>query len=165
MWARLYLLSVNAAPSRLQRTVARYSWLMPTPSADRLHVVGVLLLAHEAVELGGVRKLQLEEPAAPRRLLVHGAGRPLERRIDRGDLARDRGIDLACRLDALDDRRLAALGDAFPDRRKLDIDDVAELALGVVGDADGAGVALDPDVLVVLGVARRHSCLPPSSRP
>ena len=30
-WARLYLLSVNAAPSRTQRTVALYSWLIVKP--------------------------------------------------------------------------------------------------------------------------------------
>src|SRR3712207_8396923 len=40
---------------------------------------------------------------------------------------------------------------------QFDVDHVAELLLGIVGDADGAGAALEPDVLVVLGVARRRS--------
>ena len=38
----------------------------------------------------------------------------------------------------------------------LDEDDVAQLALREIGDADGGGVALDPDPLMLLGVIDAH---------
>jgi hypothetical protein len=48
------------------------------------------------------------------------------------------------------------------DGRELDVDDVAELVLGEIGDADDGLVALDLDPFVVLGVAEIvgiHDCL------
>jgi hypothetical protein len=43
------------------------------------------------------------------------------------------------------------------DAGQLDEDDVAELVLGLVGDADGAGRAVDADVFVVFGESGGHA--------
>ena len=59
-------------------------------------------------------------------------GRVGEGVVDLDHLAGDRGEDLARRLDRLDDGGLGALGELLADVRQLDIDDVAELLLGVV---------------------------------
>ena len=79
-----------------------------------------------------------------------------ERLVDLGDLARDRRINLACRLDRFDDRRLLALLDPVADLGQLDIDDVAHLRLGIVGDADHGEIAVEPDPFMVFGEAKRH---------
>src|SRR5918995_1261955 len=142
------------------RVLVRLSRRERAVSADRLHEVLVLLFRHEALELALILHADLEEPAAAGRILVDGAGRALEVAVDLDDLAGDRRVDLARGLDALDHGGLGALGDRLADGRKLDIDHIAELALRVVGDADDAGVALEADIFVVLGVARRHGSPP-----
>src|SRR5215213_6104721 len=61
-------------------------------SAYRADIVLVLLLGHETFELALILDPDLHEPAAPGRILVHGAGRALEFAIDLDDLAGDRRI-------------------------------------------------------------------------
>src|SRR5262245_25171847 len=121
----------------------------------------VLRLAHQALELRGLADGELGEPAAALRLLVDQARIAFELAIDRGHLARHRRVDLACRLHRFDHRRLIALGECRADRWQLDEDDVAELVLRMLGDAEGRDIALDPHPLMVLGefeFARGSSC-------
>ena len=57
---------------------------------------------------------------------------------------------------------VCAGGQLGADFRQIDVDDVAELLLGEVGDADGAGVAIDAHPLVVfrvLQIGRIHAFL------
>lgn len=93
--------------------------------------------------------------------LVDGAGLLLEGAVGGGDGAGDGAVDVGGALDRLDgaegvagDELLALLG-------QLDVDDVAELLGGVLGDADDAGrlgrVQVDP--LVIFGVFADISCL------
>jgi hypothetical protein len=119
-----------------------------------------LLFRHKAIELGRVLQLELEEPALAGGVLVDGSRRCLEGAVGLDHVAGYGRIDLAGRLDALDHRRLVALGDGLPDIGQFHIDHVAELLLGVVGDADDPGIALDADVFVVLGVADGHTVSP-----
>src|SRR6185312_15771673 len=112
----------------------------------------VSLLVHQVVHLLGIAYAQLHEPAIAHRVAVDAPGLAGELAVDGDDFARERREDLARRLDRFDHRRLLALLHAPADLRQLDIDDVAELALRVVGDADDDGVALDADPLVILGV-------------
>ena len=90
--------------------------------------------------------------ASPSASRLTRAGSPSSSAVDLDDLAGHRRIDFARRLDALDHRRLAALGHCLADRRQFDEDDIAQLLLGVVGDADGGDVAIDSDPFMVLGV-------------
>lgn len=74
--------------------------------------------------------------------------------VDGSDLASHRGVDIGCDLDALDhDSRIVTL-EALSDGGHLEMDDLSELLLGIVGDAHtghlAVGVVLDP--LVTLGV-------------
>ena len=84
--------------------------------------------------------------------------------IDRDDFARNRREHVARRLDAFDHRGRVALFQRLADRRRLSKDNVAQLLLRVVADADHAFAALDADVFVVLAVADlRHHASPCST--
>src|SRR5262249_45274010 len=113
----------------------------------------VLLFVHEVGELGSIGQLELEEPTAAFGILVDLGGSAFELGIDGDHLARHRGIDLARGLDGLHDGDFLALAKTLPDRRKLDVYDVAKLSLGKVADADRARIAIDPDPFVILRVA------------
>src|SRR5206468_6980856 len=67
----------------------------------------------------------------PHRVGVNHRGIGRECLVDLRDLACNRGVDLARRLDRFDDRRLLALLDPPTDFRQLDIDDITELRLRV----------------------------------
>src|SRR3954451_20268155 len=108
-------------------------------SGNRLQELLVLLLGEQPVELALILEPELHEPAASGRILVDGARRTLELAVDLDDVARNGRVDLARSLHALDDGRLATLGDRLADGGKLHIDHVPELLLGVVGDPDHAG--------------------------
>ena len=110
-------------------------------------------LIHQRIEFGGVGEHELQKPALSGRILIDEAGRLLQRVIDLDDLARRGRVDAARRLDAFDDGGLGALGDALAEKRQLDENDVAELRLGVIGDADDADVPFDLDVFMIVGVA------------
>src|ERR671919_2320618 len=107
---------------------------------------------HQAVELRGLGDLDLAEPAGTfgvavdqRRIVVQGIVR-----LDHP--AADRRVDIACRLDALDNRHGGVLGDLAADLRQLDEHHVAQLLLGMVRDADRRDLAVDAHPFVLLGV-------------
>jgi hypothetical protein len=105
----------------------------------------------EPVELPGIGKAQLEEPALAHRVGIDLCRVAGECVIDLGDLSGDRRIDLARRLDRFDDGGLLAPLDPPADFGQLDIDNIAELRLRVVGDADGGEIAVEPDPFMILG--------------
>src|SRR5450631_2859046 len=79
--------------------------------------------------------------------------------IEIDDIARDRRVDVRHGLHGLDRAdgfslidMLAGL-EGFAAVFKIHVDDVAELVLGVIGDANGAGIAFHVHPLVFLGVA------------
>ena len=122
-------------------------------------VVGSLI--HQPLGIGR-RSLELEEPA-----LAFGAAIDQRRIVDQGlvdldHLACERGVDLARGLHALDHARLVALAEGGADLGQLDEHHVAQLLLGMVGDADRDDVAIDPHPLVLLGEEGRHQGSPVS---
>ena len=68
----------------------------------------------------------------------------------RGARTRERRVDVRGGLDRLDGAHRVVLVNLRAHLGEIDEDDVAQLLLRVVGDADGADVALDLDPLVVL---------------
>jgi hypothetical protein len=102
--------------------------------------------------------LHLGDPPAAVRVvlgdLVDGAGLLLQREVDLGDLARDRGVDVGRALDRLDGAdgvaglRLPALF------RQLDVDNVAQRLGGILADAQNTRLFIRREVnpLVLLGV-------------
>src|SRR5215211_2351767 len=108
-------------------------------SSDAVQEGLVLVLTHQVLELGRVGDLQLEEPAGVLGVLVDGAGLPFELAVDGDHLATHGRIYFARGLHGFDDGGLLALAEAFSDRGKLDIDDVAELRLRIIADADTRG--------------------------
>ena len=72
--------------------------------------------------------------------------------VDLDDDATRRSIDVACRLDRLDDRNGTALFDFLARGWKFDEGHVAELFLGVICNADSPDVPVNADVFVILCV-------------
>src|SRR6185437_109731 len=110
-------------------------------------------LIHEIAELFRIGELDLVEPA-----LTHRVGIDLRRvigeaGIDRRHFARGRRVNLARRLYRFNDARLLALLDLAANFGQFDEDDVTELALREVGDADRRLIAVDANPLVVFRVA------------
>src|SRR5207249_3867688 len=91
------------------------------------------------------------EPAVAVRVLVDLLRRVGERLVDLDDLARERRDDIGDRLHRLDLGVRLILADRLADLRRVEEHDLAELVLGVPGDAEGGRVALDARP-VVLGV-------------
>src|SRR5690606_22556024 len=60
-----------------------------------------------------------------------------QRGVDLDDRPRHRGIDVGSGLDRLDHRAGGARLDAVADGGQVDIDQIAEQALGMVGNTDG----------------------------
>jgi hypothetical protein len=121
-------------------------------------------LVHHPVELFGIGEPHLDEPA-----LAHRVGIDLGRigddvAIDRDDLARNRRVDLARGLRRFDDRRLLALFDSPAELGQFDIDDIAQLRLRVIGDADHGDVALLPHPFMVFREANRAHAEAPVGR-
>src|SRR5688572_3675033 len=143
--------SSSASPGRSVVGWAGVSGIVLPLRGSRLLVGGRI---EEAVDRRGVLGLDAVHPRTVR-VGVDLLG-SLRKRVVRGDhLAGDRRIDVGCGLHRLDHAdRLPGLHLAARFRR-LDEDDVAELLLGVVGDADAHGpVALALHPLVGLGVSK-----------
>src|SRR5204863_1846672 len=124
----------------------------------------VLLGRQELVPLGLVRGLDEDHPALAVGVRVHRLRLLRELGVGLDDLAGDGREEVGNRLDRLDDAEGLARRHLGADLRQLDEDDVAELLLGVRGDADAHAVALllRPLVLArVLEVLRdaRHRVL------
>src|SRR5690349_9852131 len=83
------------------RTPARIGRFFASPLLRR-DVLGVRVGGHQLAYLALVVGLDLDHPALAVRLAVDELGRVLERRVDREHLARDRRIQIADALDALD---------------------------------------------------------------
>src|SRR5262245_34346906 len=109
----------------------------------------------QAVDRGRVGGHDLVEPAPAVRVAVDQFGGRVQGLVDRGHLAVDGRVEVADRLGRLQLTAGGTGGDRLADRRQGDVDDVAELVLGVVGDADpngSVGLAGRADPLVLLGV-------------
>ena len=129
---------------------ADLKWIVKLPKGDFL---GKPVIEKQLLE-GLTKKLVGFEMAEP------GIARPHypvfylgQRVVDGDDGPRNGRVDVGDGLDRLDDADRLAGGQLLPDRGQLDEDDVAELVLGEIGDADEGFAALDLDPLVFLGVA------------
>ena len=108
-------------------------------------------LIHQAVEFALVLDLQLEEPCLAGGIGIHHRRFRGERLVDFEHVARDRRVDVRCRLDGFDHGGSLGLFQAAADLGQFDENDVAELRLCVIGDTDGGDIALDAEPFVVGG--------------
>src|SRR5262249_37177250 len=115
-------------------------------------VLGVLGGRHQILDLRVGGQLQLDEPAVPEGIVVDDSGFGHGRLVDFDDLARDRRIELGDRLDRLDGAELAVGVVHVSDLRELEVDDLSQLLLRVLGDADGSDLTVHPDPFVALRV-------------
>src|SRR6266576_136178 len=150
--------------SRLQparRRVVR-PWVKTTKLLPDMLGVGVRL--HQPIDLRRAAWPDLDHPARPIRIGVDQSRLLVEAFVDRHDLASDRREQLRHRFHGFDRAEHVVLAEFRSDFRQLDVNDVAELALRVVGDADLRGAILTlADVLVLFGVLEivrdvRHLC-------
>src|SRR5207249_1407355 len=92
-----------------------------------------------------------DHPAAMR-IGVDGFRLPLQHAVDLDDFAADRRVHLRDRLDRLDGSERLALLQRGPDFGQLDVYDVAELLLRIIGNSDLAAIARNVDPLVVFRI-------------
>ena len=105
---------------------------------------------HEAVERARP-ELHLPQPAVAGGRAVDQRRVGRQRVVDRDDLAIGGRIDVGCGLYRFDHDGGVALLEALPDLGKLDEDEVAELLLRMVRDADDGDAVLEPDPFMVFG--------------
>src|SRR5690348_6303994 len=96
--------------------------------------------------------LELEDPAFTERVGVDQLWLRGELLVDLADPPGDRRVEVARRLDRLDDAEGLADVELAADLGELEEHHVAELRLGEVGDANRRVLAVDSDPLVRLGV-------------
>src|SRR5690348_8923691 len=112
----------------------------------------VVRLVHQVVrQVAG--QLELQDPALTVWVGVDELRFRGQLFVDRCDPAGHRRVQIACRLDRLDDAEGVAGRELAAGGGQLEEDDVAELRLGEVGDADRRLLAVDRDPLVRPGVA------------
>src|SRR5713226_4769241 len=119
-------------------------------------MLGVSGLIHQAAEFALVCDLQLEKPRLAGGIRIDQRRLGCERAVDFQYFARNRRVDVGCRLDRFDYGGGFRLLQAAADLGQFDEHDVAELRLRIIGDADGGDVALDAEPFMVGGVKRRH---------
>ena len=99
-------------------------------------VLLVGLIVHELLEVAGVLHVDLEHPAVALGFVVDERGVALDVLVVGGDLAGDGRVDVSGRLHGLDAADAVALQEGGAHLGDVEVHDVAELALGEVGDAD-----------------------------
>src|SRR5438132_6364529 len=136
-------------------------------------LLGVLLGSQQLVDIRGVGRANLDDPASFVRVVVDALGLVDQVSVHFDHFARDRRVQVRCGFDRLDDPEGLARLDLIADFGQLDIDDVAQLVLGKRGDANHElfAVGLDPLVLggvpTVPGIVSSSNCqtAPPSGSP
>ena len=150
--------SIRGVPPRLQigPTPKSPPWRGLYPKASlfifacgRIFEVGG---AEQGVVFGRVRHFDLHEPAFAVGVAVDDGGIGVHGLVEFHDLAAHRKERVAHGLHGLDRAENLACGERLAHGRNIDENDVAQLALGKVGDADNGRVTLDAAPLVVAGV-------------
>lgn len=98
--------------------------------------LGVGLLVHETVEVGGRLNLDLEDPAIGLSLVVDDSGIGLDVLVVGSDHSGHGGINVSSclhRLDSADTVSLVELGAYLSD---IQMDDISKLSLGEVGNTN-----------------------------
>ena len=106
---------------------------------------------HQAIGIGHIGKLQLEEPAGALRIAVDEGGIGGDRLVDLDDFTIERTIDVGSSFHGFDRCRIAALLEGRADFRQFDEDEVTELFGRMKRDANGRNAAFDLQPLVFFG--------------
>ena len=99
-------------------------------------VLGIGLLVHQLFELRGVLETDLEDPAVLLSLVVDEGGISLHVLVVSGNLSSNGGVDVGGSLDRLNTADTITLNEAGANLSDIQVDNVTELTLGVVCDAD-----------------------------
>src|SRR2546430_6132677 len=109
-------------------------------------------------------QLELQDPAVTVRIGVDELGFGCQLFVDLADLPRDRRVEVARRLDRLDDAECLARRELAARARQFQKDHVAHLPLREIRYADGGVLAADRDPLLRLCLATLSHGDSPSSR-
>ena len=105
---------------------------------------GVFFRAHECVLLASVRQAELDHPPIAVGRGVDQGRLLVEPIVDFDDFASERRIELRYGFHRFDGAEHVVFVETRPDLWQLDVDDVAELALRVVRDADRDDITSSP---------------------
>jgi len=120
------------------------------------HVGEISFPIQKRVEFGRLGELDLVDPAGALGVLIDEFGLAGQHFVYAKDFAAYGRIEVACRLDRLDNADRAALLHLRADARELNKDHLAEPFLSVVCYANGSDAALDDDIFVILAVSNLH---------
>ena len=101
-----------------------------------LEVLGVCLLVHELFDILGVLDADLEDPTVILGLGVDDGGITLDVLVVGKDLTGHGGIDIGGGLHRLNTADTVSLGEAGADLSDLQVNNISELTLGKVSDAN-----------------------------
>ena len=113
---------------------------------------GYVPIVEQTVEHALIGGLDLEQPALAVGVGVDQLGLGVQRLVDRGHRAADRCVDVAHGLGRLQLPHCVPGRDSGAGLGQGHVDDVAELVLGIVGDADAQDAVALPNPLVLCGV-------------
>ena len=94
------------------------------------------LFVHKIVEVGGVLDANLKDPAVFLGLVVNQGGVAFHILVVGGDFSCYWGVDVCCGLDTLDADDSVSLGEACSYICKIQMNDISELSLGEVSNAN-----------------------------
>src|SRR5256884_1777107 len=141
-------------PARGRRPASR-SWVR-CQTASLRDVLLVRLAGEQLIDVRCVLHLQLDHPSRAVGIAVHERRIAFEGRVHFGDRARHRRVQLRHGLHRLDGAEYVPSPEGRAHLGEVDVDDVAELSLGVVGDADmhDRTLARTFDVLMIFAVTQ-----------
>src|ERR671935_195096 len=146
-----------ARAPRAWRPFRAARWVDTSRRRLALHEVVVRLLVEELRVV--LRTTQLHDPPLPVWILVDVLRMVLELLIDVGHLTGHRAVEIGGSFDRLDHPEACANIEVLPDGGQFEVDDVAELRLRVLGDANGRRIAVRLDPLVALAESQgAHVC-------
>ncbi len=108
-------------------------------------------MVHEVFHLGRIRHIEHRDPAFPIGIFIDQFGGILELFIYFDDLAADRAHDGGRGFRGFDFGDFLHRADFLPDLRQFDVDNVSQLVLCIIRDADHGPFALGLDPLMLFG--------------
>jgi hypothetical protein len=142
--ARMFAVLADYSDADWTTLMSLLRWLLANPrSGHTLRTIPVEGLDTKWLDAS-------RRPVVESLLAVDERGVAFQRAVDLDDFARNGGVDFARRFHALDNARLSAAFHLRANFGQLDIDNIAQRLLRVIGHANDGNIAFNFDVLMIV---------------